>query len=105
MGQEWWHVLGVVLLAFGVVARVTRFLTSDDLAGPIRSAVVRRFGPESAAATLTECPWCASIWISAAVTPVAYWCGGHWWFQVPALWLTLSYGYGFLAQREEPVGT
>lgn len=102
---DWLHAVTIVFLAFGATARITRFINADDLAAPIRSGVVRRFGPQSKAATLIECPWCASIWVGAAVVPAAYWFGDRAWFQVPALWLTISYWYGWLAQREEPVAS
>lgn len=102
MRQQGWEAAIVLLLAFGTVARVTRFITADTLAAPIRSWVVRRFGPESRPANLIECPWCASIWIAFPVAAIAYWHGHRAWFIVPALWLTLSYWYGWLAQREEP---
>ena len=92
----------VALLSFGAVARLTRLLTADTITAPIRNAIRRRYGAESAAASFIECPWCVSVWIAAPVAPLAYWFGLNWWYQVPALWLTLGYATGWAAVREEP---
>lgn len=92
-------VVAVAVIAFGAVARITRFLNSDVLAGPIRAWAIRRWGPDSQAATLIECPWCASIWIAAAVIPLAWWFGTATWFALPAAVLSASYAYGLLASN------
>lgn len=84
------------LLALGATARITRFVTSDLLGQPIRATVERRFGDDSRAAYLMTCPWCASIWISAAVLAAALLLPGLW-FTAAAAWLTISYLYGLTA--------
>lgn len=90
-------VVAVAFLAFGATARITRFLNSDVLAAPLRIAVNRRWGEDSYPATLIECPWCASIWVGAAVVPLAWWFGDTTWFALPAAWLTVSWVYGLVA--------
>jgi len=86
------------LLALGATLRLTRFLTKDYLAGPIRAAVLRRTGPDSHATYLSTCPWCLSIWIGTGTTTAAWWAGNSPWFQVPALVLTVSYLTGLAGQ-------
>lgn len=92
---EWW----AVLLAFGLVARVSRFLTDDVLAAPIRMAVSRRFGEDSAPAYLVECQWCVSTWVAVVVVPVALVWGESVWFVGPALVASIAYAYGLLASN------
>jgi hypothetical protein len=97
IGMEWW----TVALAFGVIARITRFLNSDTLAGGIRARVQARWGDGSIAADFVECPWCVSVWTSALVVPVAWLAGDSPWFILPALVLSLSYAYSLLAQNAD----
>lgn len=87
----------VFLLALGLSCRVTRFMTKDTLAAGFRSWVADRFGDESRPAYLVTCGWCTSIWVAAAVTPLAYWAGESLWFRGPALALSLSYLTGLAA--------
>lgn len=94
--------LGVFLLAFLASARITRFVNADVLGQPARDWVTSRFGPGSGPETLVECPWCASIWITAFVVPLAYLLGDSPWFIVPAVGLAISYLYGLLAPRVDP---
>ncbi|NJQ00216.1 DUF1360 domain-containing protein [Streptomyces sp. PLAI1-29] len=91
----------VFLLALGAVARVTRFVNLDALAGPLRAWFIRRGGPESKLVTLVECPWCLSVWVAAAVVPLAFLYGHTLWFQIPATALTVSYLYGAAARFVE----
>ena len=81
----------VFLLALGITCRITRFITKDTLAAGFRSWVAARFGDDSGPAYLVTCSWCTSIWISAAVVPVAFLSGGSIGFQAVAMMLTLSY--------------
>ena len=52
-----------------VTARLTRLLVDDEISAPLRSWVLRRFGPPSKSriSYATTCYWCASIYISAGV--------------------------------------
>lgn len=94
--------LCVFLLILGAVARVTRFLNSDVLAEPIRDAVTTKFGEDSKPATLIECPFCASIWIAAIITPLGYFLGHTPFFVIPAVLLTVSYIYAITASWVDP---
>lgn len=48
--------------------RLTRFLTRDELAAPLREAVWRRYPPETTKpGYLLTCDWCASIWTASAL--------------------------------------
>jgi Protein of unknown function (DUF1360) len=89
--------LAVFLLSLGAVARITRFVNSDDLASSVRTAVLRRYGPDSYFYTLLSCPWCLSIWVAAAVVPLAWYCGESAAFQIPAAALSISQLYALAA--------
>lgn len=82
------------LLALGSTLRITRFLTKDTLAAPLRAQVIRRTGPDSRWTELSTCPWCLSIYVATATVCAAWWAGGSAWFQIPALVLTTSYLVG-----------
>jgi hypothetical protein len=119
---EWW----AVLLGFSIVARVTRFVTTDVLGDPIRRWMIgvelkpsrlprpvsrplrwifrqaRRplhavFG--DGLETLAECPWCVSIWVSFVVVPLAVQYGDTWPFLIAGLICGMSYFYALLAQN------
>lgn len=49
--------------------RLTRLVTEDELAEPLRDAVVARFGApqDSKLAYLVHCPFCVSMYASAGV--------------------------------------
>lgn len=92
----------LVVLGFFVTARLTRFLTADFLAAPLRAWVIGRFGPASKLAYLVQCPWCMSVWV--AVPPavlVTVW--GVWpvpaWAVGVGLVCAWSYVYGLLASN------
>jgi len=81
----------VFLLALGITCRITRFITKDTLAAGFRSWMAERFGDDSQFAYVVTCSWCTSIWVSAAVVPVAFLAGSSVAFQAVAMVLTLSY--------------
>ncbi|MEV0822514.1 DUF1360 domain-containing protein [Nonomuraea rubra] len=85
------------LLALGLVLRVTRFLNSDVLFEPVRDAIDRRFGEASKIAYLVSCPWCASIYVAAAVMTAAYLVGETPAFLVIAAAATASYITGLIS--------
>lgn len=91
-----------VLLGFGAVARVTRFITADALAEPFRDWVQLKSGDEGKLTYLVSCPWCTSIWVAlpAAVVVVltlSEYAGWTAVFLIGSLWLAYSYVYGLLA--------
>lgn len=91
--------LGVFLVTLGAVSRITRFVTDDHLAAPVRTAAIWLRGPDSQLAGLIECPWCLSIWVAAALVPVAYLYGTTPWFTAPAIVLTVSQLHGLVSQH------
>lgn len=92
------------LLGFLIVARATRFLNSDYLAGGIRAWVSTRWG-EGRLYYLITCPWCASIYLSlpvaAAVAGIGSGYGGLDWpyssLAFLGLWFGYSYVYGLVS--------
>ncbi|OEV12371.1 hypothetical protein K378_02990 [Streptomyces sp. Amel2xB2] len=79
------------LLALGITCRTTRFITKDTLAAGFRSWTAGRFGEDSKPAYLVTCGWCTSMWVSAAVVPVAWAAGNTLAFQAVAAAFSLSY--------------
>jgi hypothetical protein len=110
------------------VARITRMITADKIFDRPRRALVLlawiraypwiRQEPEENRTTtlamvmanhaqdppllayLAFCPWCVSIWVSAAAAPAVWFWGGRPWLFVPALALAFSQVTGLLATRE-----
>jgi len=61
----------LVALTILAVWRITRFVTMDFLAEPVRAWAARR---GEKIGYLFECPWCLSIWIAPiVVVPVVIW--------------------------------
>ncbi len=97
--------LMISALAFVVTAlataRITRIITTDYLtAGPRRWAITR-LGVDSKLSYLITCQWCTSVWVGAAVAPLAYWSWPHWWVQVPLAALAVSQVAGLASRGEE----
>lgn len=89
--------VSVFLLALGLTLRVTRFLNSDVLFSPAREWIDRRFGDYSKISYLIACPWCASIYVAAAVMTVAYLAGETPAFLIVAAAATASYLTGLIS--------
>lgn len=87
----------VFLLTLGLVARVTRFITDDVLAAPIRTLVIRWFGDESKIYVWATCPWCAGAWFAAAGAVVGWYYGETTAYQIVAIAATISWVYAILA--------
>lgn len=48
--------------------RLTRLITRDEIAAPIREAIWDRYPPESTrTGYLLTCEWCSSIWAASAL--------------------------------------
>jgi hypothetical protein len=86
-------------LTWAMIARVTRFITVDVLAQPLRDRVAVRFGPESRLAYLVGCGWCASVWVSVVFVSAGLVWAGTWWWQWAGLVAAASYAYGLVASR------
>lgn len=64
----------LIVLTLVAVYRLTRLVTSDYIAEPIRKWAERRWGTESKRAYLLTCNWCLSIYVAPAVAvPVVLW--------------------------------
>lgn len=99
----------VVLVVFALAtARLTGLATLDEITRPTREAILRRLDERRAShralAYFVTCPWCQSLWIGAAVAPIAYasvpvdyWQGANPWALVPALALAFSMTTGMLS--------
>lgn len=110
----------VLVLALGATARLTRlvgrdsitFFFRDWLAARGEDARDRRTGKGLRMKSVTErvfafvedmvtCPWCLSIWMSAAVAVLAWHFGETVWFVVPAMALTASHFTGLVMTKGE----
>lgn len=88
---------GVYALA---VARVTGLITADEISRPARDWVTEHLPPYPIfipVEYLLTCPWCVSIWVAAAVVPVAWQWGGHPWLFGAALVLAISQVTGMVS--------
>ncbi|KXP00893.1 hypothetical protein AXK61_12860 [Tsukamurella pseudospumae] len=84
----------MLLLTFGLVARVTRLITDDYLLRHLRAMIIRRFGPNHDLAYLVTCAWCMSIWVGGGLFTVAYFYGHTAAYLIVAAGGTSSYLYG-----------
>lgn len=95
-------VLTLVLVALAA-ARITRLVTTDSIADPVRDWLLDLPRSERAAewwADLVSCPWCAGWWVAVAATLVLSFAptGAVRWLALP--W-ALSYAVGALATNLE----
>lgn len=100
-----WLTFAVYVLA---VTRLTGLLTLDEITRPARVAITTRVDRPALSYLLGDpdtdhgrgCPWCMSIWVAAAVAPLAWYHGAHPAVMVPALALAASQIAGMIS----PVG-
>lgn len=91
---------GAFVLVVGIVARVTRLITTDLLPfGWLRARLIRRFGEDSLPADGIRCDWCVSIWIAIGTVVVWLFAGHTLAFHFVGLVCLCSYIAGFLNQR------
>lgn len=65
--------------------RLTRLVTTDEIAAPVRELIWKNFPPESTKlGYLITCPWCTSIWVGAGVALARRYVPG-WSLLAPAL--------------------
>lgn len=82
------------------VARLTRLLVEDRIMLWYRRAVITKAGDQSLAAYFVMCPWCTSIWVAAAVMPIATLFPNRWVIAALAI-PAASWVAGAAAQRLE----
>lgn len=60
--------MNALKLVVGVAAtwRITRLITEDEVAAPLRTEVSRRW-PGSKVEYLVNCPYCVSVWAGLAI--------------------------------------
>lgn len=97
----------MMALAYGFVGRATALVNHDLVPfGPLRAAVIARYGPDSYPARYVACPWCVSMWF-ALPAAIAVWAAaadrhlptGPAWLFVPALWFSLSWAVSLTADN------
>lgn len=88
----------VTVVTILAVARVTRLITTDTILDPPRSWLLRRLQSERLK-YLIVCDWCMSIWVAAAITPIAWHHSHTPWYLIPATALAASHMTGLLAQH------
>ena len=97
------HVEFYVLLVFALaVYRVSRLVTIDKFPPIVllRARIAGRWGDDSWQAYLSECPWCASVWVGGAGVLLAVWLAD---VTMPvAAWLASSALTGLLIKWEDP---
>lgn len=90
----------VVVVYSLAVTRIAGLICCDDITKPARTFVLARLPLTRAGRLVTTwitCPWCNSVWIAAAVAPVAIWWPTQPWALWPAAALAFSQITGMLA--------
>lgn len=98
----------VFVLTTLAAARVTRLIVVDRIGQPLRSVIIRWRGESSALTYLVHCPWCMSLWVSAAATAAVWWpadlagrIGVTTWIALPLAALAVAHLVGLILTREE----
>jgi len=82
---------GTAVVMAAAVARLTRLVTDDEIARPIRDAVMAwaekpgAGGLRQRAGYLVDCPWCVSMWAGGAVLFASRFKSGRWLTKAGAL--------------------
>jgi hypothetical protein len=77
-----------------------------DAANPLvhEDVLLQRASDPHLLVKLTDCPWCVSFWIGAAVAGTGWLWGDRWWWFVPAAALAASALTGVLTDLSHPEG-
>ncbi|AJE32527.1 hypothetical protein B842_03370 [Corynebacterium humireducens NBRC 106098 = DSM 45392] len=99
--------LTLLLITTLTVARLTRLITIDKLAEPLRRWIIRYNGDDGWWTYLFHCSYCLSIWIAAALTPTAWILADAThhlavptWYGLPATALAVAYLAAILITKE-----
>lgn len=68
-------ILSLLLVVALATARLGRLVNDDEIAAPLRSWAVHRWGEGGKIPYLLHCPWCAGLWISIALAIFAWLAG------------------------------
>jgi len=84
------------------LARITRLVVADRLTDFLRVWAYRRSrGAETYTTYFLQCPWCMSMWLGFASSPLL-WLQVDWpWFAYPLVSLAGSYAVGLMAENLE----
>lgn len=112
-------------LAFALVLRLTRLITTDSITEPLRAKLHQAVSPQLFGTydqvskkmlttpwspktrvldfirRLTDCDWCVSLWLAAAITPIAWHYADTPAFQGIAIAAAFSYLVGFTTTATE----
>lgn len=102
----------IYLLAFVVLvlaaARTTRVLVIDEIAAPLRTWILTRYGAASKPGKLVRCYWCSGFWVSLILTVYTQcvFCFAGWlpWQTVallPIVTFAVAYASSWVLDKEE----
>lgn len=90
------------------VARITTLITHDEITAPARSWLIRRFDSSRRGHRLvvyllgspdddtSGCPWCVSMWVGLASSPLVWLLPDSPWVMVPVLGFAASQVTGMI---------
>lgn len=97
----------LVVLTILAVARLTRLVTADTIADPVRGWIIRHRPAKGAheaedwVVYLVHCRWCASMWIAGPVAVAVWFWHGHAAAQIVLIALAASHATALLAGLED----
>jgi hypothetical protein len=80
-----------VLLALAITLRLTRLITADVIAQPLRTWIVEHRGADSHSAVFIHCPWCVGWWFAISTSLACHWLDDAWGWQVFATACAVSW--------------
>lgn len=99
--------LTILLITALATARLTRLVTIDKFCEPFRNWVITKNGDDGWLTYLVFCPYCLSVWIAAALTPLAWFLtsapdtlGITTWAGLPLTALAVSYLAAIIVTKE-----
>lgn len=90
----------LIILALFATYRLTRMVTSDYVAEPLRTWAEKKWGKQSKRAYLLTCNWCFSMWVCPWPSMVAVWWPTNrvvWWTLIA---LSASAATGLIATQQ-----
>lgn len=100
------YLLGLVALVLAS-ARLTRVFNIDEIAAPLRTWIIRRYGEQSKPGKIVRCYWCAGFWISGAATiytqtiaAAVGWLPWETLALLPVTWPAVAYASAWILDKE-----